>query len=38
VIVIVGGMYYTVVQRTKPAHTQAPEGELSEAAPATAAG
>jgi amino acid transporter len=27
VIVIVGGIYYTLVQRTKPAHLQAPEGE-----------
>ena len=33
VIVIVGGVYYGLVQRTKPAHMQAPEGELPEAAP-----
>jgi hypothetical protein len=28
VIVIVGGIYYLLVQRTKPAHLQAPEGEV----------
>ena len=28
VILIVGGVYYALVQRTKPAHLQAPEGEL----------
>src|SRR5579872_3535344 len=28
VIVIVGALYYAAVQRTKPAHMQAPEGEL----------
>jgi hypothetical protein len=28
VILIVGGIYYGLVQRTKPAHMQAPEGEL----------
>jgi amino acid transporter len=33
VIVIVGGLYYTLVQRTKPAHLQAPEGEVPDAAP-----
>ena len=27
-IVIVGAAYYVLVQRTKPAHLQAPEGEL----------
>ena len=27
VIVLVGGVYYGLVQRTKPAHLQAPEGE-----------
>jgi urea carboxylase system permease len=32
VIVIVGGLYYTLVQRTKPAHLQAPEGEVPDAA------
>jgi urea carboxylase system permease len=31
VIVIVGGIYYVLVQRTKPAHLQAPEGEVVEA-------
>jgi amino acid transporter len=39
VIVIVGGIYYSLVQRTKPAHMQAPEGEavaeMPPAAPAT---
>src|SRR3954454_2883173 len=30
VILIVGGLYYGVVQRTKPAHLQAPEGEAVE--------
>jgi amino acid transporter len=34
VIVIVGGAYYAVVQRTKPAHMQAPEGEVPESPPA----
>jgi hypothetical protein len=28
VIVLVGAVYYGLVQRTKPAHLQAPEGEL----------
>jgi len=28
VIVIVGAVYYTLVQRTKPAHLQAPEEEV----------
>jgi hypothetical protein len=32
-ILIVGGIYYAVVQRTKPAHLQAPEGELPDARP-----
>ncbi len=36
VIVLVGGIYYVLVQRLKPAHMQAPEGELVEAPPATA--
>ena len=27
-ILLVGGVYYVIVQRTKPAHMQAPEGEL----------
>jgi hypothetical protein len=31
VIVIVGGVYYGLVQRTKPAHMQAPEGEIPDA-------
>jgi amino acid transporter len=31
VILLVGGVYYALVQRTKPAHMQAPEGELVEA-------
>jgi len=34
VILIVGGAYYAIVQRTKPAHTMAPEGEPPEAPPA----
>ena len=38
VILIVGGIYYALVQRTKPAHLQAPEGELPDAAPAPVAG
>ena len=34
VIVIVGAVYYGLVQRTKPAHLQAPEGEaVAEEAP-----
>jgi urea carboxylase system permease len=33
VIVIVGGVYYALVQRTRPAHRMAPEGELPEAPP-----
>jgi urea carboxylase system permease len=33
VIVVVGGLYYGLVQRTKPAHLQAPEGETIEAPP-----
>jgi amino acid transporter len=31
VIVIVGAVYFALVQRTKPAHLQAPEGEVPEA-------
>jgi amino acid transporter len=31
VILIVGGIYYGLVQRTKPAHVQAPEGETVDA-------
>jgi len=40
VILIVGGVYYALVQRAKPAHLQAPEGELppEQAAAAAAAG
>ncbi|MFN2627874.1 MAG: APC family permease [Gaiellaceae bacterium] len=34
VILLVGGLYYVLVQRTKPAHMQAPEGELVEPQPA----
>src|SRR5204863_8342752 len=34
VIVLVGAVYYGLVQRTKPAHLEAPEGELVEAPPA----
>jgi amino acid transporter len=30
VIVIVGAVYFVLVQRTKPAHLQAPEGEVPE--------
>jgi amino acid transporter len=38
VIVLVGAVYYGLVQRTKPAHLQAPEGEvLAEEAPEVAA-
>ena len=41
VIVIVGTVYYGLVQRTKPAHLQAPEGEAvaaeARAAPTAAA-
>jgi hypothetical protein len=33
VILIVGGIYYGLVQRTKPAHLQAPEGEIPAAPP-----
>jgi amino acid transporter len=33
VILVVGSVYYTLVQRHKPAHVQAPEGEVPEAAP-----
>jgi amino acid transporter len=38
VILLVGGVYYVLVQRSKPAHMQAPEGELVDAAatPSTA--
>src|SRR5579862_8514151 len=36
VIVLVGGAYYLLVQRTKPAHLQAPEGEaVADVMPAT---
>lgn len=36
VIVLVGGAYYLLVQRTKPAHLQAPEGEdFADVMPAT---
>ena len=38
VIAIVGAVYYAFVQRTKPAHLQAPEGELADAAPSPVAG
>jgi amino acid transporter len=31
VIVVVGSVYFVLVQRTKPAHLQAPEGEVPEA-------
>ncbi len=31
VILIVGGLYYALVQRTNPAHLQAPEGEVPDA-------
>jgi amino acid transporter len=31
VILLVGGIYYALVQRRKPAHMQAPEGEVVEA-------
>jgi len=30
VIVLVGALYYVLVQRTKPAHLQAPEDEAME--------
>jgi urea carboxylase system permease len=33
VIVVVGAIYYLLVQRTQPAHVQAPEGEAIEAPP-----
>ena len=33
VIALVGGLYYGAVQRTKPAHMEAPEGEAMEAEP-----
>jgi amino acid transporter len=36
VIVVVGAVYYVLVQRKKPAHLQAPEGEALDAPPATA--
>ena len=32
VILVVGGIYYGLVQRTKPAHMQAPEGEIPDGA------
>jgi urea carboxylase system permease len=34
VIALVGGIYFALVQRTKPAHVEAPEGELPPAVPA----
>jgi amino acid transporter len=37
VILIVGGIYYPLVQRMKPAHLQAPEGEVPDAPPVPAA-
>jgi urea carboxylase system permease len=37
VIVLVGVVYYGLVQRTKPVHLEAPEGELVEAPPAPTA-
>jgi amino acid transporter len=33
VIVVVGAIYYVLVQRTQPAHVQAPDGEAVEAPP-----
>ena len=33
VIVLVGGVYFGLVQRAKPAHTEAPEGEVPPAVP-----
>jgi len=36
VIAVVGAIYYVLVQRKKPAHLQAPEGEALEAPPVTA--
>jgi urea carboxylase system permease len=36
-VALVGGVYYILVQRTKPAHMQAPEGELFADVPPTAA-
>jgi hypothetical protein len=38
VIVLVGGIYYVLVQRTKPAHLEAPEGEVVDAPAAAAPG
>src|SRR5438445_493431 len=38
VIVLVGAVYYVLVQRLKPAHMQAPEGELVDVPAATAPG
>jgi amino acid transporter len=37
VIVIVGAVYYVLVQSKRPAHRMAPEGELPESAPAVTA-
>ena len=34
VILLVGGLYYVLVQHKRPAHRTAPEGELPESAPA----
>jgi amino acid transporter len=36
VIAVVGAIYYVLVQRKKPAHLQAPEGEALDAPPVTA--
>jgi hypothetical protein len=35
VIVVVGAVYYVLVQRKKPVHLQAPEGEALDAPPVT---
>jgi hypothetical protein len=37
VVFIVGAAYFVLVQRTKPAHLEAPEGEVVEAPPVPAA-
>ena len=34
-VALVGAVYFVLVQRTKPAHLEAPEGEVVEAPPAT---
>jgi hypothetical protein len=36
VVALVGAIYFVLVQRTKPAHMQAPEGEAVEAPAVTA--